>query len=217
MKSAGVFFPAQIVMIPPMMCGVDPAECYDLVTLLRVNPVMLEHGVPADRPAAAVGVVAVGHGQAVAVAVGQALERAVAGDVPGIESNAQAVTVPAQIVAAEALGRAAGGPSAVRPGDHPGWRPAGLPLSGSVAGRMPALRVLRAAGGAVAVHRSVGRGRKPRHEAAAGGAGRDAGPPGAGRRGGEDCYLVWHRRGYGRSRNPVSICVDPIRDLYVNA
>ena len=51
--------------------GVDPATCYDLVTLLRVNPGMLEQLVPADGPAAAVGVVAVGPGQAVAVAVGR--------------------------------------------------------------------------------------------------------------------------------------------------
>ena len=57
---------------------------------------------PADGPAAAVGVVAVGPGRAVAVAVGQAHGRAVAGDGPGIAFNAQAVTVAAQIVAAEA-------------------------------------------------------------------------------------------------------------------
>jgi hypothetical protein len=50
------------------------------------------------RPAAAVGVVAVGPGQA--VAVGQAHGRAVAGDAPGIAFNAQAVTVAAQIAAA---------------------------------------------------------------------------------------------------------------------
>jgi hypothetical protein len=38
-----------------------------------------------------------------------------------------------------------------------------------LAGWMPALRVPRTAVGAVALHRAVGHGRKPRHEAAAGG------------------------------------------------
>ena len=50
-----------------------PAAGYGLVTLLRGNPAMLEHAVPTDGPAAAVGVVAGGHGRAVAVAVGQAI------------------------------------------------------------------------------------------------------------------------------------------------
>ena len=50
-----------------------------------------------------------------AIAVGQAPELAVAGDVAGIAFNAQAATVAAQIVAAEASGRAAGGPSARAP------------------------------------------------------------------------------------------------------
>ena len=77
-----------------------------------IAQVVLEQlGDPAGGPAAAVGV----------VAVGQADGRAVAGDVPGIAFNAQAVTVAAQIVAAEASGQASA---------H------GV----SVAGRMPALR-----------------------------------------------------------------------------
>ena len=91
---------------------------------------MLEHvdddrrgraGLPAGGRAAAVGV----------VAVGQADGRAVAGDVPGIAFNAQAVTIAAQIVAAEASGRSAGDTGV------------------SVAGRTPALRSARraAAGG----------------------------------------------------------------------
>jgi hypothetical protein len=89
MKSTGVFLPAQIGMVLTMMYDVDPATCYDLVTLLRVNPVMLEHGVPADGPAAAVGVVTVGHGQAVE------------GDSRGVAFNARAVTVAAQVEARE--------------------------------------------------------------------------------------------------------------------
>ncbi len=70
----------------------------------------------ADRPAAAVGV----------VAVGQADGRAVAGD-SGMAFNAQAVTFAAEIVAAEASGRSAGGTGV------------------SVAGRTPALRSARRA------------------------------------------------------------------------
>ena len=64
----------------------------------------------------AVGVVAVGPGRAVAVA----------GDVPGIAFNAQAVTIAAQIAAAEATGGAAGG-RAVRQTGAPSAppRPAG--------------------------------------------------------------------------------------------
>ncbi len=63
-----------------------------------------------------------------------------------------------------------------RAGDRPDRRRAWLlePVSGTgnggsrgVAGRTPALRVRRTAGGPVALDRSVGRGRKPRHEAAA--------------------------------------------------
>jgi len=67
------------------LCGLEVPRCYGLVTLLRVKPVMLEHVVPADGPAAAVGVVTVGAGRA--VAVGQGHGRAVAGDVPGIAFN----------------------------------------------------------------------------------------------------------------------------------
>jgi len=93
-------------------------------------------------PAAAIGV----------VAVGQAHGRAVAGDVAGIAFNAQAVTVLAQIAAAEASGRAIITGNGV-----------------SVAGRMPALRAARTAGGPVALRQTVGRGLEPRHEAAAGG------------------------------------------------
>ena len=87
-----------------------------------IAQVVLEQlGVPAGGRAAAVGV----------VAVGQADGRAVAGDVPGIAFNAQAVTIAAQIVAAEASGRSAGDTGV------------------SVAGRTPALRSARraAAGG----------------------------------------------------------------------
>jgi hypothetical protein len=126
-------------------------------------------------PAAPVGV----------VAVGQADGRAGAGNGRGIAFNAQAVTVAAQIVAAEASGRAAGGPAGVGPSEHP----AGA-VGVSVAGRMPALRAARAAGGPGALPRTVGRGLEPRHEAAAGGpAGRPAlggwagGRPRTGRRG----------------------------------
>ena len=61
------------------------------------------------------------------VAVGQADGRAVAGDVAGIAFNAQAGTFTAQIAAAEASGRSAGG------------------TGGSVAGRTPALRSARRA------------------------------------------------------------------------
>jgi hypothetical protein len=57
--------------------GVDPVTGYDLVTP-RVNPVMLERVVPADGPAAAVGV-AGGQAHGRAGAVGQAHGRAVAG------------------------------------------------------------------------------------------------------------------------------------------
>ena len=74
-------------------------------------------GLPAGGPSAAVGV----------VAVGQADGRAVAGDVAGIAFNAQAVTVAAQIVAAEASGQLTGDPGV------------------SVAGRRPALRSARRA------------------------------------------------------------------------
>ena len=105
-------------------------------------------GVPAGRPAAAVGVVAVGLGKN--VAVGQAGDRAVAGDGPGIESNAQAGTVAAQIAVAEASEQAISTGTGV-----------------SVAGTMPALRVPRTAGGPVELRQTVGRWREPRHEAAA--------------------------------------------------
>jgi hypothetical protein len=105
-------------------------------------------------PTAAVGVVAVGQGHG----------RAVAGDVPGIAFNAQAVTVAAQIAAAEASGRAADRPAVAGPSDHP----AGT-VGVSVAGRMPALRTARTAGGPGALRQTVGRGLEPRHEAAAGG------------------------------------------------
>jgi hypothetical protein len=126
-----------------------------------------------DGPAAAVGVVAVGTGQAVA------------SDGPGIAFNAQVVTIAAQIAAAEASGRAAGGPAVVGPSGHPTGA-----VAACVAGRMAALRVPRAAGWAVERQRAVRRGRKPRHEAAAGG---PAGMPalwgwagaGPGRAGGE--------------------------------
>ena len=70
-----------------------------------IAQVVLEQlGVPAGGQAAAVGV----------VAVGQADGRAVAGDVPGIEGNAQAVTISAQIAAAEASGQASA-PASARP------------------------------------------------------------------------------------------------------
>ena len=72
---------------------------------------------PAGGPAAAVGV----------VAVGQADGRAVAGDVPGMAFNAQAVTIPSQIAAAEAPGRST------------------VSIGVSVAGRTPALRSARRA------------------------------------------------------------------------
>jgi hypothetical protein len=94
-----------------------------------IAQVVLEQlGVPAGGPAAAVGVVAVASGQA--TAVGQAPELPVAGVVAGIAFNAQAVTITAQIAATEASGRD------VSTGNGVG-----------VAGRMPALRVPRTAGG----------------------------------------------------------------------
>ena len=106
---------------------------------IRRDTAMLEHvdddrlgraGLPAGGPAAAVGV----------VAVGQADGRAVAGDVAGIAFNAQAVTITAQIVAAEASGRSAGGTGV------------------SVAGRTPALRsARRAAAGGTDIDRTGGR------------------------------------------------------------
>ena len=78
-----------------------------------IAQVVLEQiGVPAGGQAAAVGV----------VAVGQAHGLAVAGDVPGMAFNAQAGTIAAQIVAAEAFGPSAGDTGV------------------SVAGRTPALR-----------------------------------------------------------------------------
>ena len=117
--------------------------------------------------------------------------RAVAGDGPGIAFNAEAVTVAAQIVAAEASWRAAGGPAVVGPSDRPAgagrgsWSRSADPSggsSGSVAGRMPALRVRRSAGGTVERERATGaggsRGTRPRRA----GAGRDAGPLGVGGR-----------------------------------
>jgi hypothetical protein len=128
-------------------------------TALVIAQVVLEPlGVPADGPTAAVGVVAVGPGQA--VAVGQAHGRAVAGDVLGIAFNAQAATITAQVAAAEASGQAAGGPAV---GGRSGR------TGGSVAGRMPALRTARTAGGPDELHQTVGRGLEPRHEAATGG------------------------------------------------
>ncbi len=72
----------------------DPAACNGNGNVIA-QVVLDQLGVPAGRRAAAVGV----------VAVGQAHGRAVAGDVPGIAFNAQAVTITAQIVAAEASGR----------------------------------------------------------------------------------------------------------------
>ena len=127
-----------------------------------IAQVVLEQlGVPAGGPAAAVGVVAVGSGQA--VAVGQAHGRAVAGDVPGIAFNAQAVTVAAQIAAAEASGRAAGGHRRQR-----GRQDAGPPSAadGGRAGR-----------GHRTVGRQAGRGTMPRR------AGRQGCRPSGGGRG----------------------------------
>jgi hypothetical protein len=120
-------------------------------------------GVPAAGPAAAVDVVALGPGQA--VAVGQAHGRAVAGDVAGIAFNAQAVTVVAQIVAAEASWWPADGPAVARRGSR-SW--SAVPAAAWPAGRRPSERRGRR-GGPVAWPRTVGRGLEPRHEAAAGG------------------------------------------------
>ena len=99
-----------------------------------IAQVVLEQlGVPAGgRPAAAVGV----------VAVGQADGRAVAGDVPGMAFNAQAVTVAAQIAAAEASGRSAGGTGVSVAGRTPALRSAGRAAAGGtdfddLAGGMP--------------------------------------------------------------------------------
>ena len=162
------------------------------------------------RLTAAVGVVAVGP-------VPARPSRSVAGDVTGIAFNAQAVTVAAQIVAAEASWghwRAGGR----RAGDRPGRRRAGLlePVGGTgigggrgVAGRMPALRVRRSAGG----RRSSGNGRRTRAEAAArgrGGGGRQGGrPSGGGREAGPG------RAGGGRVSWPqydrvVSLLCEPL-------
>jgi hypothetical protein len=136
MESAGVFLPAQIVMIPPVMGGMGPhgvdlAACYDLVTL-RVNPVMLETVLTAvgrsgcrrrrtDGPSAAVGIAAVGPGQP-----GPSRSRSVrrtSGPSPATSrallSMPKTVTVAAQIAVAEASERAAGGPAVGGPGDHP--------------------------------------------------------------------------------------------------
>ena len=98
-----------------------------------IAQVVLEQlGVPAGGPAAAVGV----------VAVGQADGRAVAGDVPGIAFNAQAVTIAAQIVAAEASGQSAGGTGVSVAGRTPALRSAGRAAAGGtditeLAGGMP--------------------------------------------------------------------------------
>jgi RES domain-containing protein len=132
---------------------VDLAACYGLVTH-RAKPRVLERGWPADGPAAAVGV----------VAVGQAHGRAVAGDGPGIAFNAQAVTVVAQIAAAEASRPVVSNGNGV-----------------SVAGRTPALRMRRTAGGPC----ESCTGRQVRAGAAARGRGvlgdgTDAGPLGVG-------------------------------------
>jgi hypothetical protein len=123
--------------------------------LIIAQVVLLQLGVPAGGPAAAVGV----------VAVGQAPGRAVAGDALGIAFNAQAVTVPAQIAAAKGLGRAAGGPAPRQRGRQDAGPPnaAGGGRDGRVApgGRARAEAAARGRGGR---------------------AGRDAGPLGAGGR-----------------------------------
>jgi hypothetical protein len=66
-------------------------------------------------PAAAVGVVATGHGQA---GPSRSVRRT-GGPSPAWLSNAQVVTVAAQIAAAEAAWRPASGPEVVGPDDHP--------------------------------------------------------------------------------------------------
>ena len=110
----------------------------------------------ADGPAAAVGV----------VAVGQAHGRAVAGDVAGMAFNAQAVTFTAQIVAAEASGRAAGDTGVSVAGRTPALRSAGLAAAGGtdfneLAGGMPGGHDARPALPAVQGWRPSGGGRGP--------------------------------------------------------
>ena len=123
-----------------------------------IAQIVLEQlGVPAGGPAAAVGV----------VAVGQADGRAVAGDVPGIAFNAQAVTIAAQIVAAEASGRSVGGTGV------------------SVAGRTPALRSARRAAAGVTDFTELAGGMPGGHDARPAPAVRGRAGAGHGRAGGE--------------------------------
>ena len=132
-----------------------------------IAQVVLEQlGVPADGPAAAVGVVAGGSDQA--VAVGQGHGRAVAGDGP--RHCFQCPGGDGRGADRRGGGLLAGSRRAVSTG-----------TGVSVAGRMPALRVRRTAGGPGALHRSG----RARAEAAARGRGmigdgRDAGPLGVG-------------------------------------